>query len=177
MSKALSTVLLIILVTFCCHFFNRSGYSSFSMYLCPGNEPLKQAGDSASGVLWLAKRALHDYIDKQIKAECGIENGLLFVTLFFLNPSDCFYLQKVCDFIPSYYIFWLLQVFCKKKIPLSLTSLLTGVAGERGMRNEEWGMFPLSCQGEPERHVLDAAVVPGVVGDEAYLGHLLFDGT
>ena len=35
MSKALSTVLLIILVTFCCHFFNRSGYSSFSVYLCP----------------------------------------------------------------------------------------------------------------------------------------------
>ena len=34
-------------------------------------------------------------------------------------------------------------------------------------------MFPLSCQGEPERHVLDAAVVPGVVGDEAYLGRLV----
>ena len=85
-------------------------YFAVSFILCtfvPDNEPLKQAGGLASGVLWLAKRAKHDYIDKQIKAECGIENRLLFVTQIFLNPPNCLYLQKVCDFIQKYEISFL----------------------------------------------------------------------
>ena len=35
-------------------------------------------------------------------AERGIEYGLQFVTLFFLNSPDCLYLKKSCEFWQSY---------------------------------------------------------------------------
>jgi hypothetical protein len=38
----------------------------------------------------------------QFIAECGIEYGLQFVTQFFLNPPDCLYTKKFCDFLQSY---------------------------------------------------------------------------
>jgi hypothetical protein len=34
--------------------------------------------------------------------ECGIEYGRQFVTQFFLNPPDCLYTKKFCDFLQSY---------------------------------------------------------------------------
>ena len=44
-------------------------YLAYSMYLCPDNESLKQAGGSESGVLRGAKRPKVERIDKQITAE------------------------------------------------------------------------------------------------------------
>ena len=38
----------------------------------------------------------------QFIAECGIEYGRQFVTHFFLNPPDCLYTKKFCDFFQSY---------------------------------------------------------------------------
>ena len=38
----------------------------------------------------------------QFIAECGIEYGRQFVTQFFLNPPDCLYTKKFCDFLQSY---------------------------------------------------------------------------
>ena len=46
---------------------------------------------SASGVHW-----------KQFIAECGIEYGYQIVTQFFLNPPDCLYTKKSCEFLQSY---------------------------------------------------------------------------
>lgn len=39
---------------------------------------------------------------EQFIAERGIEYGLQFVTLFFLNSPDCLYLKKSCEFLQSY---------------------------------------------------------------------------
>jgi len=38
----------------------------------------------------------------QFIAECGIEYGLQFVTPFSLNPPDCLYTKKSCEFLQSY---------------------------------------------------------------------------
>ena len=46
---------------------------------------------SASGVHWM-----------QFIAECGIEYGCQFVTLFSFNSPDCLYTKKFCDFFQSY---------------------------------------------------------------------------
>ena len=35
-------------------------------------------------------------------AECGIEYGFQFVTQFSLNPPDCLYTKKFCDFLQSH---------------------------------------------------------------------------
>ena len=39
---------------------------------------------------------------EQFIAERGIEYGLQFVTLFFLNSPDCLYIKKDCEFLQSY---------------------------------------------------------------------------
>ena len=39
---------------------------------------------------------------EQFIAERGIEYGLQFVTLFFLNPPDCLYTKKSREFLQSY---------------------------------------------------------------------------
>jgi len=39
---------------------------------------------------------------EQFIAECRIENGLQFVTRFFLNSPDCLYLKKSCEFLQSF---------------------------------------------------------------------------
>ena len=49
-----------------------------------------------------------EFFDKQIAAEWGNENRCQFVTQLFLNPCNCLYLQKVCDFIQRYEIICLL---------------------------------------------------------------------
>ena len=67
-----------------------------SYILCPfvpDNEPLNRL---------VAQR--REFFDKQIIAEWGNENRCQFVTQFFLNPRNCLYLQKVCDFIQRYKI-------------------------------------------------------------------------
>ena len=38
----------------------------------------------------------------QFIAECRIENGLQFVTPFFLNSPNCLYTKKSCKFLQSY---------------------------------------------------------------------------
>ena len=45
-----------------------------------------------------------ELFDRQIMAEWGNENRCQFVTQIFLNPWNCLYLQKVCDFIQFYEI-------------------------------------------------------------------------
>lgn len=56
-----------------------------------------------------------EFIDKQIKAECGIENGLLFVTPFFLNLSDCLYCKRFAIFIQFYKIYLYFATLNRKK--------------------------------------------------------------
>ena len=56
-----------------------------------------------------------DDFDKQITAEWGNENRCQFVAPIFLNPPNCLYLQKVCDFIQNYKIkFKFHYFFCNK---------------------------------------------------------------
>ena len=49
------------------------------------------AGGSSSGVHW-----------KQFIAECGIEYSCQIVTQIFINPQDCLYTKKSCEFLQSY---------------------------------------------------------------------------
>ena len=79
---------------------------AYSMYLCPRQRVIETGWwlSVRSSCVPLVASARGDGFDKQITAEWGNENCCQFVTQIFLNPPNCLYLQKVCDFIQNYKI-------------------------------------------------------------------------
>ena len=145
MSKALSTVLLIILVTFCCHFFNRSGYSSFSMYLCPRQWAIEtgwwlSVGSSLTSKACIARLHWQANQSRMRNWERSLIRNPIFPQSLRLPLFT-----KGLRFYPKLLHLLIIVSFLQEKKTLSLTSLLIGVAGERGMRNE--GCFPYRARG------------------------------